>query len=115
MSKVNFALHCATSPLALRKESAEPAELESSQRERMEKGLEGLDLSAEQRETYPFRSVLKNGTFTVDDRIWNPRYRDLIEIAAFMLADFDEEISGFTMKSEVVEGLERIGVKGKQR
>ena len=34
---------------------------------------------------------------------------------AGILADFDEEISGFTMKSEVVEGLERIGVKGKQR
>ncbi|WP_341858594.1 hypothetical protein WKH79_08450 [Qipengyuania sp. GPGPB31] len=34
---------------------------------------------------------------------------------AGILADFDEETSGFTMKPEVVEGLERIGVKGKQR
>lgn len=39
-------------------------------------------LSAEQRETHPFRSVLREGTFTVDDRVWNPRYRDLIKIAA---------------------------------
>ncbi|MBP0617361.1 penicillin-insensitive murein endopeptidase [Jiella mangrovi] len=39
-------------------------------------------LSAQQRETYPFRSVLRKGTFTVDDRIWNSHYRDLIKIAA---------------------------------
>ncbi|MBO0904606.1 penicillin-insensitive murein endopeptidase [Jiella sonneratiae] len=39
-------------------------------------------LSVEQRETYPFRSVLKKGTFTVDDRIWNGHYLDLIRLAA---------------------------------
>ncbi|MBO0661581.1 penicillin-insensitive murein endopeptidase [Jiella sp. MQZ9-1] len=39
-------------------------------------------LTAAQRETYPFRSVLKKGTFSVDDRIWNDHYRDLIKITA---------------------------------
>ncbi|WAP70988.1 penicillin-insensitive murein endopeptidase [Jiella pelagia] len=39
-------------------------------------------LTVEQRETYPFRSVLKKGTFTVDDRIWNDNYRDLIRLAS---------------------------------
>ena len=34
------------------------------------------------REDYPFRSVLRKGTFEVDDRIWNDRYRDLIRLAA---------------------------------
>ena len=33
---------------------------------------------------------------------------------AGILTDFDEETSGFTMKSEMVEGLERIGTKAKQ-
>ena len=33
---------------------------------------------------------------------------------AGILADFDEATSGFTMKPEVVEGLERIGIKAKQ-
>ncbi|TFF25560.1 penicillin-insensitive murein endopeptidase [Jiella endophytica] len=39
-------------------------------------------LTQAQRETFPFRSVLKKGTFTVDDRIWDSHYRDLIKIAA---------------------------------
>lgn len=39
-------------------------------------------LTVEQRETYPFRSVLREGTFTVDDRIWNDNYRDLIRLAS---------------------------------
>ncbi|WP_082529521.1 penicillin-insensitive murein endopeptidase [Aurantimonas sp. Leaf443] len=39
-------------------------------------------LTREARETFPFRSVLREGTFEVDDRIWNDRYRDLIKLAA---------------------------------
>ena len=39
-------------------------------------------LTVEQRETFPFRSVLKKGTFTVDDGIWNGNYLDLIKLAA---------------------------------
>lgn len=39
-------------------------------------------LTAAERETFPFRSVLKKGSFAVDDRIWNARYRDLIKLTA---------------------------------
>jgi penicillin-insensitive murein endopeptidase len=39
-------------------------------------------LTAEAREDFAFRSVLKAGTLNVDDRIWNDRYRDLIRLAA---------------------------------
>lgn len=39
-------------------------------------------LTREAREDFAFRSVLKAGTLTVDDRIWNDRYRDLIRLAA---------------------------------
>ena len=39
-------------------------------------------LTPQQRETYPFRSVLRKGTFSVDDRIWTSNYRDLLKIAA---------------------------------
>ena len=39
-------------------------------------------LSPQQREEYPFRSVLKAGGLTVDDRIWDDSYRDLIQLAA---------------------------------
>ncbi|MCB8838031.1 penicillin-insensitive murein endopeptidase [Aurantimonas sp. VKM B-3413] len=39
-------------------------------------------LTERQREDYPFRSVLKPGTFTVDDRIWNDHYTALIKLAA---------------------------------
>ncbi|NDW04148.1 penicillin-insensitive murein endopeptidase [Jiella pacifica] len=39
-------------------------------------------LTVEQRETYPFRSVLRKGTFSVDDRIWDDNYRDLIRLAS---------------------------------
>ncbi|MEF2070798.1 penicillin-insensitive murein endopeptidase [Consotaella aegiceratis] len=39
-------------------------------------------LTPQQREDYPFRSVLKKGTFQVDDRIWDARYAGLIKLAA---------------------------------
>ncbi|MCQ0987838.1 penicillin-insensitive murein endopeptidase [Jiella marina] len=39
-------------------------------------------LTAKEREDFPFRSVLKKGALTVDDRIWTSNYRDLIKLAA---------------------------------
>nr|WP_245319200.1 penicillin-insensitive murein endopeptidase [Consotaella salsifontis] len=39
-------------------------------------------LTVEQREDYPFRSVLKKGTFQVDDTIWDKRYAGLVKLAA---------------------------------
>ena len=40
-------------------------------------------LTAAERETYPFRSVLKKGAFyRVDDQIWNNHYADLLKLAA---------------------------------
>ncbi|MBC8129629.1 MAG: penicillin-insensitive murein endopeptidase, partial [Rhizobiaceae bacterium] len=39
-------------------------------------------LSANEREKFPFRSVLRKGTLAVDDRIWSDNYRDLIKLAA---------------------------------
>ena len=40
-------------------------------------------LTATQRETYPFRSVLKKGSYyKVDDTIWNDHYTNLLKLAA---------------------------------
>ena len=40
-------------------------------------------LTQAQRETYPFRSVLKKGAFyRVDDTIWNDHYTNLLKLAA---------------------------------
>ncbi|MDY8108036.1 penicillin-insensitive murein endopeptidase [Fulvimarina sp. 2208YS6-2-32] len=39
-------------------------------------------LSTQAREDFPFRSVLKEGGVTADDRIWDDSYRELIKLAA---------------------------------
>ncbi|MEH6719407.1 MAG: penicillin-insensitive murein endopeptidase [Aurantimonas endophytica] len=39
-------------------------------------------LTQQAREDFAFRSVLREGTLTVDDRIWTDNYRDLIRLAA---------------------------------
>jgi len=39
-------------------------------------------LSEAEREDFPFRSVLKKGTFQVDDRIWTSNYANLLKLAA---------------------------------
>ena len=44
--------------------------------------MPGRPLSEQAREDFPFRSVLKKGGLTVDDRIWNDSYRDVLQLAA---------------------------------
>lgn len=51
------------------------------------------------------------------DYLWPAPWNDSRNepFKAGILADFDEATSGFTMKPEVIEGLERVGVKGRQK
>jgi penicillin-insensitive murein DD-endopeptidase len=39
-------------------------------------------LTAAEREDFPFRSVLRKGTFQVDDRVWNKSYENILKLAA---------------------------------
>lgn len=44
--------------------------------------MPSVRLSEAEREDFPFQSVLREGTFEVDERIWTNAYRDVIRLAA---------------------------------